>query len=40
MRVFNGIIVFLSVIFPRNLTRVRKKCDLSGAAVMFLCSNI
>ena len=40
MRDFDGVIVFLSIICPRNFTRVRKKCDLSGAAFMFSCSNI
>ena len=40
MRDFNGVIVFLSVICPRNVTHARKKCDLSGAAFMFSCSNI
>ena len=30
MRDFNGVIVFLSILCPRNLTRVKKKCDLSG----------
>ena len=40
MRDFNGVIVFLSIICPRNFTRVRKKCDLSGAAFMFSCSKI
>ena len=40
MRDFNGVIVFLSMIYPRNFTRVRKECDLSGAAFMFCCSNI
>ena len=29
---FNGVIVFRSIICPKNLTRVKKKCDLSGAA--------
>ena len=40
MRDFNGVIVFLSIICPRNFTRVRKNCDLSAAAFMFSCSNI
>ena len=29
---FNGVIVFCSILCPKNLTRVKKKCDLSGAA--------
>ena len=40
MRDFNEVIVFFSSICPRNFTRVRKNCDLSGAAFMFFCSNI
>ena len=32
--------MFLSILCPRNFTRVRKKCDLSGAAFMFSCNNI
>ena len=40
MRDFNGVIVFLLIICPRNFTRVRKKCDLSGAVFMFSFSNI
>ena len=35
-----GLLVFLSIICLRNFTRVRKKCDLSGAASMFSCSKI
>ena len=35
MRDFNGVIVFLSILCPKNLTRVKKKCDLSGAALRF-----
>ena len=35
---FKGLIVFLSIICPRNFSRVRKKCDLSGAAFMFSIS--
>ena len=31
MRDFNGLIVFLSTMCPKNFTRVKKKCDLSGA---------
>ena len=27
--------MLLSIMWPRNLTRVKKKCDLSGAAFMF-----
>ena len=40
MRDFIGVIMFLSIICPRNLTRVRKKCDLSGAAFIFSCKKI
>ena len=40
MRDFNGVIVFPSIICPRNFKRVRSKCDLSGAAFMFSLSNI
>ena len=40
MRDFNGVIVFLSLICPRNFFRVRRKCDLSGAAFMFLCNKM
>ena len=40
MRDFDGVIVFLSIICPRNFTSVRKKCDLYGAAFMFSCNNI
>ena len=40
MRDFNGVIVFFSIICPRNVTRVKKKCDLSGAASMFSFCNI
>ena len=36
MRDFNGVIVSRSILCPKNLTRVRKKCDLSGAAFRFL----
>ena len=35
MRDFNGVIVSRSILCPENLTRVRKKCDLSGAAFRF-----
>ena len=35
MQDFNGVIVFLSIICPRHFARLRKKCDLSGAAFMF-----
>ena len=35
MRDFGGVIVFLSIICPRNYARNRKKFDLSGAAFMF-----
>ena len=34
-RDFIGVIVFPSVRCPRNFTRVRQNCDLSGAAFMF-----
>ena len=27
--------MLLSIMWPRNFTRVGKKCDLSGAAFMF-----
>ena len=40
MRDFNGVIVFPSTKCPRNFTRVRKKCDVSGAAFMFSSSSI
>ena len=40
MREFNGVVVFLSIMCPRKFTRVRKKCDLSGAAFMFSCTKI
>ena len=40
MRDFNRVIVFLLIMCPRNFTRVRKKCDLSGAVFMFSFSNI
>ena len=36
MRDFNRVIVFFSILCPKNLTRVKKKCDLSGAAFRFL----
>ena len=32
MRHFNGVILFLSIVCPKIFTRVKKKCDLSGAA--------
>ena len=35
MRDFDGVIVFLSIMGPKNFTRVRKKCDLSGAVFKF-----
>ena len=35
MRDFNGAIVFRSILCPKNLTHVKKKCDLSGAAFRF-----
>ena len=35
MRDFNGLIVFRLLSCPKNLTRVKKKCDLSGAAFRF-----
>ena len=38
MRGFSGVIMFLSLLCPRIFTRVRKNCDLSGAAFMFPCS--
>ena len=40
MRDFNGAMVFLSILCPRNFTRVREKSDLSGAAFMFSFCNI
>ena len=40
MRDFNGVIVFPSIISPRILIRVRKKCDLSGTAFLFFLSSI
>ena len=40
MRDFKGVIVFPSIICPRKLTWVRKKCDLTGAAYMFSLSGI
>ena len=39
MRDFNGVITFRSIICPKNLTRVKKKYDLSGAAFRF-CSEL
>ena len=35
MRDFKGVIVFFSMMCPRNFTPVKKRCDLSGAAFMF-----
>ena len=35
MRDFNGAIVFCSILCPKNLTRVKKKSDLLGAAFRF-----
>ena len=35
MRDFNGVIVFCSMLCPKNFTLVKKKCDLSGAAFRF-----
>ena len=35
MRNFNGVFVFPSIICPRKITRVREKCDLSGATRVF-----
>ena len=35
MRDFNGVIVSRSILCPKNLTRVRKKCDLLEAAFKF-----
>ena len=35
MRGFNGVIVFCSILCPKNLTRVQKSRDLSGAAFSF-----
>ena len=35
MRDFNGVIVFLSILCPKNLTLVKKKCDLSGAGLQI-----
>ena len=40
MRDFEGVIVFFSVICPRNFTLVRKKCVFSGAAFIFLCNKV
>ena len=40
MRDFNGVILFPSKISPRNVTRVRKNCDLSWAAFMFSLNKI
>ena len=40
MRDFNGVIVISSIICPRSFTRVRKKCEISGAAFMFSLSSI
>ena len=39
MRDFNGVIVFLSMLCPKNLTRVKNKCDLSGWPSDF-CSEV
>ena len=39
MRDFKGVIVFLSILCPKNLTLVKKKCDLSGAAFRFSFGN-
>ena len=35
MRDFIGVIVFFSIMCPRNFTRVKKKYDLSGDTLMF-----
>ena len=35
MRDFNGVIVFLSILCPKNLTRVKKKCDYRGRPSEF-----
>ena len=35
MRDFNELLVSRFILCPRNLTRVRKKCDLSWAAFRF-----
>ena len=35
MRDFNRMIVFRSILCPKNSTRVKKKCDLSGAVYRF-----
>ena len=32
---FNALIVFFSIMCPRNFKRIKKKSDLSGAAFMF-----
>ena len=40
MRDFIAVIVFSSIICSRNFTRVRRKCDLSGAAFMFSLGSI
>ena len=40
MRDISGVILFFSIMCPRNFTRVYKNCDLSGAAFMFSLFNI
>ena len=35
MRDFSGVIVFLSMLCPKNLTFVKKKCDLSGGGLQI-----
>ena len=38
MRDFSGVILFPSIKCPRNFTRVRENCVLSGAVFMFSLS--
>ena len=37
---FKSVIVVPSIVFSRNFTRVRKKCDLSGTAYKFSLNKI
>ena len=40
MRDFNGVIVFLSILCPKNFTRVKKKFDLSGGGLQIFRSEV
>ena len=37
--ILKKVLCFFSTICPRNITRVRKKCNSSGAVFMFSCNN-